>query len=495
MPTMSNQNSDSDNMTTSSMPCPQADCLIAAGLQSRILVPRDEGYAARIDSYWCNSAKLQPACIVQPVSSIEVSKALKALADADQAFAVRGGGHSNWAGSNNIDGGVTIDLGLLSSTTYDPATEQAHISPGAKWKNVYAELEKHGRVVAGGREGEVGVAGFLLGGGNTFYTMRYGLACDNVLAYEVVLSDGQIITADASGQNADLFRVLKGGGNNFGIVTRFTMRTLPSGPIWGGFAVKPTTVMPEAAKAIEDFVTNSPSDPDSSLNFTVCHMPRFGGGVVVTILNNVAGVSSPPAFEQFSKMPDLMNNIKMTTLEEILPYASLPTDYYNVWYTLCFKNDASIIAKADELHTQLASEVQEKVSDGDFTTHCSFQPIPKAVGQQSAAMGGNILGLDKYAHDAIMIQVNASVRTRELADWARPRVRGVVDNIRAFAETIDDGVAPWLYMNYASPDQEVLQSYGPDNVRKMKEAAIKYDPKGVFQRLCPGGFKISTIKD
>lgn len=483
------------NDFTSSKPCPQAECLIAAGLQSRILFPRDEGYAARIESYWCNSAKLQPVCIVQPGSSLEVSKAVKALADADQVFAVRAGGHSNWAGSNNIDGGVTIDLALLSSITYDPATELAHIPPAAKWKNVYAELEKHGRVVAGGREAEVGAGGFLLGGGNTFYTMRYGLACDSVLAYEVVLSDGRIITADADGENAELFRVLKGGGNNFGIVTRFAMRTMPSSPFWGGFSVKPMTVMPAAAKAIEDFITNSRSDPDSSLNFTVCHIPRFGGGAVVTVLNNVAGVSNPPAFEQFLKMPDVLNNLKMTTLQEVLSYTSLPTGYYNAWYTLCFKNDASIIAKTNELHNQLASEVQGKVSDGDFRTHCSFQPIPKAVVEQSAAMGGNILGLDRYPHDAVMIQVNVSVRTRELADWARPRVRVVVDGVRLFAETIDEGLSPWLYMNYASPDQDVLQSYGPENVRKMKEAAVKYDPKGVFQRLCPGGFKITAIKD
>ncbi|XDG05870.1 hypothetical protein ABKA04_005485 [Annulohypoxylon sp. FPYF3050] len=468
---MSNYNG--ENNLTSSKPCSQVECLIAAGLQSRILLPRDEGYAARIESYWCNSAKLQPACIVQPASSLEVSKAVKALADADQVFAVRAGGHSNWAGSNNIDGGVTIDLGLLSSTTYDPATERAHIAPAVKWKNVYAELEKHGRVVAGGREAEVGAGGFLLGGGNTFYTMRYGLACDSVLAYEVVLSDGRIITADADGENAELFRVLKGGGNNFGIVTRFTMRTLPSGPLWGGFAVKPMTVMPAAAKAIEDFITNLRSDPDSSLNFTVCHMPRFGGGAVVTVLNNVAGVIDMYEFE--------------------MEFTDSGVD--NVWYTLCFKNDASIIAKTNELHSQLASEVQGKVSDDDFRTHCSFQPIPKAVGEQSMAMGGNILGLDRYPHDAVLIQVNVSLRTRELADWARPRVRGVIDSVRRFAETIDNGVSPWLYMNYASPDQEVLQSYGPENVRKMKEAAIKYDPRGVFQRLCLGGFKIAAIKD
>ncbi|KAI0378557.1 hypothetical protein F5Y04DRAFT_261693 [Hypomontagnella monticulosa] len=481
------------NAPASALP-PQAQCLVAAGLQSRILTPGDVEYSQRNDSYWCNSAKLHPACIVQPRSAGEVAAAVKALAGAEQAFAIRAGGHTNWAGSNNIDGGVTIDLGLINGTTYDTVTATANIGPGAKWKHIYEEFEKHGRVVAGGREAEVGAGGFLLGGGNTFYSARYGFACDNVLAYEVVLGDGRIITADADGEHADLFRVLKGGSNNFGIVTQFTMRTFPSGPIWGGYVVRPMEIMPAAAEAIVNFTAGTSKDLDSSLNISLCYVPRFGGNVVVAICNNVAGVENPPAFHEFQKMPEIINNFKMTTLQEVLPYASLPPNYFNIWYTLSFKNDASIIAKAYELFNQLTSKAQEKVADGDFATHCSFQPIPREYSQQSIANGGNVLGLDRYPHDAIMIQVNLSVRTQELANWARPQVREMVEGIRKFAETIDGGVCPWLYLNYASPDQKVLESYGKENVEKMRKAAAKYDAGGVFQRLCPGGFKISSVR-
>lgn len=306
---------------------PPAQYLVAAGLQERILLPPDSGYAERVQSYWCNSAKLHPACIVQPRSASEVSAAVKALVGAGQVFAVRAGGHMNWAGSNNIDNGVTIDLGLLKDTSYDAVADTARIGPGAKWKDVYEELEKYGRVVAGGREAEVGVGGFLLGGGNTFHSLRYGFACDNVLAYEVVLADGRIVTADAVGEYQDLFRVLKGGGNNFGILTEFTMQTMPSGPIWGGFAVHTMEVLPAAAEAIANFTTNAAEDPDSTLNFTVCHIPRLGGAAVVSICTNVAGVEKPPAFARFAELPKIMDNQKLTTLREVLPYTSLPTDY------------------------------------------------------------------------------------------------------------------------------------------------------------------------
>lgn len=185
--------------------CHQAQPLVDVGLQSRILLPTDTEYTTRIGSYWCNNAKLKPACILQPRSVSEVAKAVKALAQARQVFAVRAGGHMNWAGSNNIKDGVTIDLGFLNSTQYEPSTQTARLGPGAKWKDVFAELEKHGRTVVGAREAECGVGGFLLGGGNTYHTSSYGFACDNVVAYEVVLADGRIVTAAADGEHSGAF--------------------------------------------------------------------------------------------------------------------------------------------------------------------------------------------------------------------------------------------------------------------------------------------------
>lgn len=135
-------------------------------------------------------------------------------------FAVRAGGHMNWAGSNNINDGVTIDLGLLNSTQYDASTQTARLGPGAKWKDVFAELEKHGRTVVGAREAECGVGGFLLGGGNTYHTSRYGFACDNVVAYEVVLADGRIVTADADGDHSGAVLVHPGQSNELRLTLR-----------------------------------------------------------------------------------------------------------------------------------------------------------------------------------------------------------------------------------------------------------------------------------
>jgi hypothetical protein len=170
----------------------QCTALKTAGL-THIYMQDDQQYKDRTTSYWSVSAQLQPKCIVQPVSTAEVATAIKTLgADKACKFAVRSGGHTTWAGSNNIDNGVTIDLGLMNQTTYDEAASIAKIQPGNRWGGVYGALEPHGVTVAGGRASTVGVAGFLTGGGNTFFTAQRGWGCDQVKNFEVVLSSGLV---------------------------------------------------------------------------------------------------------------------------------------------------------------------------------------------------------------------------------------------------------------------------------------------------------------
>lgn len=102
-------------------PPSQVDCLYKAGLASHVLLPSDPDYAGREDSYWCNDAKLGPACIVRPRSAEDVSTALKALVSTGQKFAIRSGGHTNWAGANNIANGVTVFQPVLPSRTHSCA--------------------------------------------------------------------------------------------------------------------------------------------------------------------------------------------------------------------------------------------------------------------------------------------------------------------------------------------------------------------------------------
>ncbi len=260
-------------------------CLVKSKLSAQILLPGTPEYIDRLDSYWSNTAKAEPACIVRPDSAEAVSKCLRILSSRGGKFAIRSGGHMHCAGSNNINHGFTIDLSLLNSIKFIDALGAVDVGPGALWNQVYTEMQKHQRVVNGGREGHVGVGGFLLGGGITYFTGRRGFACDDVIAYEVILADGRIITAD-SDHNADLFTALRGGSNNFGIVTRFRLRAFQCDKVWGGMMIHPMSALGDILKALSDFTNNICNDVDSNI---LCFI-------------NYAGTYSRSCYQSFSQI-------------------------------------------------------------------------------------------------------------------------------------------------------------------------------------------------
>jgi len=147
-------------------------------------------------------------------------------------FATRSGGHNPNPGFASVDSrGVLIDLSQLKEITLNHDHSYLSTGPGNHWDQVYRFLSTHEVTVLGGRVPGVGVGGVLLGGGLSWLSGHYGLACDNVLEYEVVLSNATIVKASAQ-VNSDLFWALKGGGANFGIVTKFILRTVPVEQFW-----------------------------------------------------------------------------------------------------------------------------------------------------------------------------------------------------------------------------------------------------------------------
>ncbi|KAE9393030.1 FAD-binding domain-containing protein, partial [Gymnopus androsaceus JB14] len=118
---------------------------------------------------------------------------------------------------------------------------------GSRWRDVYAVLKPENLTTVGGRVGDVGVGGFLLGGGIGFLSTEHGFGSDSIVNYEVVLGNGSIVNANLE-QHADLYWALKLGSTNFGVVTRFDMTTFPQGAVWGGsqfFAIRDAPILLE----------------------------------------------------------------------------------------------------------------------------------------------------------------------------------------------------------------------------------------------------------
>ncbi|KAL2819546.1 hypothetical protein BDW59DRAFT_164999 [Aspergillus cavernicola] len=485
----------STNVSSALTGFPPCDALINAGLSDRLLFATDPEYSPRIASYWALNTRRRPYCLIQPHTANEVSTAITALLHGnngagDWHIAVRAGGH-NLGSSNNIESGVTIDLKYLNRTTYDPITNIASVSPGSKWQDVYATLHQYGVVVTGGRDGDVGVGGFLLGGGSTYYMAQEGFGCDSIRNFEVVLVNGSIVNANR-GTNADLWRALKGGGSNFGIVTRYDMEALEDKLIARGTRTMAANYTTQFVDAVVDFTDTQQRDDDNALIAVMLHVE--GEDILSTIEVNTDGVENSTAFDKFSHIPQLSPfSQTVEPLYQAAANSTLPGDSWALQTTLTFKNTPDILIHATKVQQKFSAALQASIGAENFYTILFFQPLPSFLASISAERGGNMFADNLRTDNAILWTAGVFVYTNQ-SDFAiaQAYMYEMVAELESYAmETGADNQL--IYLNYAGFAQDPLGSYPAKDVEFMKGVAARYDPEGRFQERIPGGFKISRV--
>ncbi|CAJ2500913.1 Uu.00g037660.m01.CDS01 [Anthostomella pinea] len=401
-----------------------------------------------------------------------------------------------WGGSNNIERGVTVDLGFSNSTTYDAETQVASIRPGSRWRGVYETLDPLGVTVLGGRAASVGVAGFLTGGGNSFYSAKKGFACDNVVNFEVRLmiipyQGGREIINANSDENPDLYQALKDGQSNFGIVTRFDMQGFTAPLLWGGVVQYNKTTGPQHIDAYVDWTNKVQDDVNGSAIVFWTFQPALQEIIIVGAYEDTGGNVAAPAFDEFLAIQgNLSSTMRIASHLELTNDLEQPKGYRDIWWTGTIKNDKRVYEKIVALHEELCDFMSAQSPDGDSVTQAMFQLIPTIFTKHSEERGGNELGLDRETENVVMVLITLAVNGEEQQAVAQEQVRKLGDETMAFAASLGSKVE-WEYINYAYSWQDPLASYGVQNVAKIREMAAKFDPQGIFQTRAPGGFKIS----
>ncbi|EAT88236.2 hypothetical protein SNOG_04476 [Parastagonospora nodorum SN15] len=432
-----------------------AECcdLLAQTFPSQLVLPDSNSYNASTSSYFFMQQRvLAPTCIVQPKSDEDVSKVVKTIQSCtDVEVAIRSGGHSPNVGFSNANAGVTIDLRGLNKIELSADGNTVELGTGNEWINVYEKLDPLGKSVVGARVADVGVGGFLSGGGISFFSPRDGFGCDSIQSMRVVLASGAIVTASPQ-LNPTLFKALKGGQNNFGIITSFTLRTITPSRFWGGAVVTPESADPAQIEAFTKF-KQAPHDPLLEIEQTFVY---YGSQKSYFVSNNLFFLSDSEdrsSLDQFTSItPNLSNtNIKLT---------------YDIWK-----------ATTESLKVQIP----------ELTSAMTYQSIPPPTSDTS------LFPFSTLEDTSNLVLLLISVYSPKESDYAvlQQSTKGFINDVETLLrEPGNGGVSPYKYLNYAASWQDPLSGYGENTVQELKATAKQYDPYGFFQNVVKGGYKL-----
>ncbi|KAH9990398.1 FAD-binding domain-containing protein [Russula vinacea] len=289
-----------ENHISSDLLCTCNQIAAAISSASQVFFPTASEYLFDIEHASPSSTETS-ACSVEPGSAEDVSEILLILGSTRTPFAVKGGGHATNPGFSSTTG-VQISMSRFNETNVNSMSGTVEVGPGLIWDQVYTTLGPTGVNVVGGRIPGVGVAGLTLGGGYSFLTSQYGLAVDNVAGYELVLPNGTI--KDVTSKDDDLWFGLRGGMNNFGIVTKFVLKSHPQGEAWGGFCIYTENQLDAIKTALVNFQQENDTKAEVLVGLTYS-----SGQFLISVAYFYDAPTPSRVFDEFLEIPVTSGNV------------------------------------------------------------------------------------------------------------------------------------------------------------------------------------------
>lgn len=427
----------------------------------RYLREGDGGYdeARRVHNGFVDK---RPAVIARCARTSDVRDAIALARAQGLEIAVRGGGH-NVAGRATCDGGMMIDLSPMKGISVDPMMRTVRAEAGVTWGELNRATQAHGLATTGGVISTTGVAGLTLGGGIGWLMGKYGLAIDNLLSVEVVLADGQVLTASAE-SHPDLFWAVRGGGGNFGVATSFEFRLHAVGPtVAGGLVAHPVATAREVFRFYREQTRAAPDE--LTMFAALVHSPDEARVPVAGIVAchcgplDVGLAALQPVKEFGPPVMDAMGPIEYSGMNGMLDgeYPRGTRNYWKSSFLAELDDDAidTIVRCYQHCPTPMSHLLVEHV-------HGAAARVPgDATAFPHRSEGYNFVILAQWtdpADDARCI------------DWAR----------ESFAE-MQPYTRDGRYVNYLDADDAhgIASAYGANHPR-LQRLKLKYDPENRF---------------
>lgn len=444
---------------------------LRATLRGEAIVPGDPGYDdAR--AIWNGAFDRHPAVIVRCADAADVQRAIAFARTEGLPIAVRGGGH-NMAGSSMVDDGLVIDLSGMKGITVDPEARVARAEPGLLLGDLDRATQAFGLAAPAGTVSHTGIAGLTLGGGVGWLARKHGLTIDNLLAVEIVTADGRLLTASAD-ENADLFWAVRGGGN-FGVVTAFTYRLHPVGPIvLAGPVIHRLDQAAPALRFFADFMGTAPDELGAmALFITVPPAPPFAEhlwGTQVVLLD----ICYAGDIEEGARLVAPLRAFGIPAQDLIGP---LPYTVRQSMIDASVPHGMHYYAKGGNLRT---------LDDATFATllaHAAEAPMPTDA-ILLGWMGGAMARVDAEATAfgertaPVFFEIVSSCPPDQMESFTRNR-----EWARELAASLAIASTGSVYVNSLGDEgqERVRAAYGAAKYERLAALKATYDPENIFR--------------
>jgi FAD/FMN-containing dehydrogenase len=439
---------------------------LRSGFAGELILPGDTAYdEAR--AIFNGMIDRRPGVIAQCDGVDDVIRAIRFGREQGLEIAVRGGGHSV-AGKALNEGGLVLDLRRMNAASVDPDARTVTVAGGATMSHLDRATEPYGLATTGGRVSTTGVGGYTLGGGDGWLARKLGLACDNLLAVELVTADGRVVRASED-ENPELFWALHGGGGNFGVATSFTFRLHELPVVTAGLLFWSPEAGPDVVRAYRDFMQRAPDEVGGGLIYVTGPAEEFVpehlvGKLAVLIFLAYAG---PEAEARDAAAPLLALGHEGELILE-MPNAEMqcmlddPPGYRNYWsaeYLDVFPDDAvdRFCDRARDMIVPSPSQHALLAQGGAIARGPADYPVP----WRSAPWCVHPFGLwEDPADDERGIQWARDIR-RDLQPWATGDV----------------------YLNFIGDEgaDRVVAGFGRENYERLARVKARYDPDNIFR--------------
>lgn len=435
-------------------------------LNGELVRPGDAGYeTAR--KVWNGMINKHPSLIAFCADESDVIKAVDFARANYLLAAVRSGGH-NVAGNSVCDGGMIIDLSRIKTVEVDALGRTVEAGAGLNLGELDRATHAYGLATPLGIVTKTGIAGLTLGGGIGWLIRKYGLTCDNLLSVNIVTADGRLLKADNS-ENSDLFWGVRGGGGNFGIVTKFKYKLHPVKEVFGGTVDYHADNAKDIFRSYRDYVLNAPDELTTMLAFLVAapqYMPlNTNNKHLVAIHGCWSGLPErgeevlKPLRELGPKASDTFKVMPFTDLQSMLD-SGAPSGLLNYWKS----------SYLDNLNDDVIETVLDHVSRIPSTlTQLHIQHMQGAAGRVEEGMtafsnrnASYILNIVSKWTDSADSEKNI-IWTRDFANALKPFSTG-------------------SYVNFIADDvsEKIQTVYTPENYKRLVALKNKYDPSNFF---------------